>query len=597
MPFNTLARRAALSLLAWLMPLAATASAREDYTRLCAGCHGASFRLPGGGESQRPAAELFGVIRDGVPARGMPAFATQLSAARLQALAELVAASRATGPKLGDHVEAETLHPVHSASYVTRQGRVGFFSERSSLCYENVDLTGVRSLELRYAKGNTDVGRFAILIGDGAVTRRVNLGEARAIPTGSWDRLTRQRVGLQREIRGSQLLCLYGVEGGGIFDLDGFTLSAEPGESDALTLTFAPPERPAVEAAGHRFALELVAEAPSELWSLAFLPEGDLLATQKSGQLLRVRRNGQVERITGLPAVWSGGQGGLMAVKPHPQYASNGWIYLTFSDPGPDNATAMTRVVRGRIEGLNWVAQQDIYRAPERFYTPDYAHFGSRLAFHDGHVYFSIGERQHPEQAQDLAFPFGKVHRLHDDGRVPRDNPFVGRADALPSIWSYGHRNPQGLTTHPRSGEIWSVEHGPMGGDELNLVRKGANYGWPRVSFGKHYDGTAVGPSPYLEGVEPPVHHWTPSIAVSQVEFYEGDHFPGWRGQLLVASLGFQELRLVRLRDHRVLNDQLLFKGYGRVRDVAVSPDGQPHVLLNDFTAGIYRLERRDARH
>ena len=566
-------------------------SAQDDYSRWCAGCHGARFHLPDGRATTRSAAEISEIIRAGLPAKGMPAFGQQLPAARIAALARHVReASPVARYKVGDVIEAESLHPVHSSSYVITQGRVGHFSQRSSLCYDGVDLTGVRSIEIHYAKGNTDAGQFAILAGDGVTTPRINLGEKRAVPTKDWATFAKQRVGLAREVVGPQLLCLYGVDGGGIFDLDRFVLSADAGEHDALTLKFDAPAEPIMTAAGYRFVLEHVADAPAELWGMAFLPDGSIIATQKNGQALRIR-DGRAERIDGLPPVWAGGQGGLLGVKPHPQYARNGWIYLTFSDPQSGNSTAMTRVVRGRLDGSRWTDQQDIYRAPDRFYTTDYAHFGSRVAFADGYIYVSVGERQHPEQAQDLGFPYGKIHRLHDDGRVPKDNPFVDRADALPSIWSYGHRNPQGMTTHPRTLEIWSCEHGPAGGDELNLIRKGANYGWPRVSFGKHYDGTPVGASPYLEGVEPPVRHWTPSIAVSQVEFYFGEAFADWEGQLLVASLGFEELRLVRLRGQQVLDDRLLFKGRGRIRDVTVGPDGFPYVILNRFTSAIYRLK------
>ncbi len=571
--------------------IAAAQTAQQDYSTLCAGCHGASFRLPGGAVSERPPAALADIIRNGAPVRGMPAFGARLSDTRILALAEWVRAASATGNrKVGTTIEAESLSRTHSAHYVLMPTTVGYFSERSFLCYDDVDLTGVRSIELNYAKGNPDVGRYAVVVGDGVVEPRINLGEKPAVRTADWNTYTRQRIGLNRELTGRQLLCLYGVEGGGIFDLDSIALSAEAGEYDAPTMTFADPPKPVFEAAGYRFELEKVAEAGSDIWGMAFLPDGTILATLKGGQLLRFRNGGRGEHIEGIPPVWGGGQGGLLAVKPHPQYAKNGWIYLSFSDPGPDSTTAMTRVVRGRLDGLRWVDQQDIYRAEEKFYTSNYAHFGSRFAFHDGYIFLGVGERQNPDKAPDLAFPYGKIHRLHDDGRIPKDNPFVGRAGALPSIWTSGHRNPQGMTRHPRTGEIWSAEHGPMGGDELNLVRRGADYGWARASFGTHYDGTPVGPGPYLEGVEPPVHHWTPSIAVSQIEFYFGDRFPEWNGQLLVASLGFQELRLVRLRDNRVMNDRLLFKGHGRIRDVVVGPDGYPYVVLSRHNGGIYRM-------
>jgi glucose/arabinose dehydrogenase/mono/diheme cytochrome c family protein len=568
----------------------------EQYQSLCSGCHGGSFRLPSGATTTRDVAELVNLIRDGIATKGMPAFGARLSAAQIQALAAFIRpAPSPSSARVGASMEAEALHPAHSANYVimTAEGNpatqfAGFFSERSWLCFDNVDLTGVRSLELEYSKGNDDEGRFAILVGDGLRTARVNLAEKRAVPTGGWETFARHRVGLEREVSGPQLLCLYGVSGGGILNLDRLTLSAEPAEHDGLTIAFDVPQEPVITAAGYRFRLERVAEASSDLWGMAFLPDGRLLVTQKNGQVLLFRDGKRLGALDGTPAVWSGGQGGMMDVKPHPEYARNGWIYLSFSDPHPGNATSMTRVVRGKLDGLRWVQQQDVYRAPDRFYTEHYAHFGSRMAFLDGDLYFSVGERQQRDLAQDLGYPFGKIHRVRDDGRVPNDNPFIGRAGALPTIWSFGHRNPQGMTA--QAGALWSSEHGPAGGDELNLVRRAANFGWPLVSFGTHYDGTAVGASPWLEGVEPPVHHWTPSIAVSQIAFYSGTAFPDWNRQLLVSSLGSSELRLLRLRGERVLNDRLLMKGHGRIRDLAVGPDGFVYLLLNRMGAGIYRL-------
>jgi glucose/arabinose dehydrogenase/cytochrome c553 len=592
-------RSLAMLLIITVSSPASPQTAPADYSRLCAGCHGAEFRIPGDGvPTLRGSEQVADAISNGRPAKGMPAFGGQLSAAAIQDLAQFIEAAGATGAsRVGDTVEAESLNLVRSDSVAVMSSPrapavkyVGHFTHRGSICYDGVDLTGVRSLEMNYSKGNEDEGRFAILIGDGAQTPRINLAEKRAVPTGSWDEYRTLRVGLDREITGRHLMCIYAVEGGGIFNLDSFKLSATPGEHDGLTLAETPRPERTFTAAGYSFRLEKVAEAPSELWSMAFLPDGTLLAAQKNGQLQLFKNGERLGRVVGLPAVWSAGQGGLMGVQPHPDYSRNGWIYLAFSDPGANPATAMTRVVRGKLQGLRWVEQQDIYRAAPQFYTDHYAHFGSRIAFLDGYLYFSVGERQQPTLAQDLSFPFGKIHRLHDDGRVPRDNPFVARAGALPSIWSYGHRNPQGLTRHPFAPEIWSCEHGPKGGDELNLVKRAANYGWPLVSFGTHYDGTPVNDSPYFEGAEPPVHHWTPSIAVSQVEFYDGKAFPAWRGQALVASLGSEELRLVQLREQQVLNDRLLFKGQGRIRDVSVGPDGYPYLLLNDMKAEIYRL-------
>lgn len=577
-------------------------SAQDDYGRLCSGCHSAVFSSPSGASvAPRSTVDLAGIIRNGISARGMPAFGALLSEDRINALATWVESQTAASPRLGQRVEAETLNEVRSSGYVlmrageTETRYVSYFGERSALCYSNVDLTGVRSIELNYAKGSDEAGRFAVLVGDGTAQARINLGEQATRPTGGWDTFQPRRIGLDQTLSGRRELCFYGVSGGGIFNLDSFALSGEPGSHDGLTLELEDATPTVFDAGGYRLALEKVAEATSELWAIAFLPDGSLIATQKSGQLLMFKEGRRVGYVEGVPEVWNGGQGGLLDVEPHPDYANNGWIYLTFSDPGPDSSTAMTRVVRGKLDGLRWVEQQDIYRAASKFYSQDYAHFGSRIAFADGYVYFSVGERQQPELAQNLAHPFGKIHRLHDDGRIPKDNPFVGREDALPSIWSYGHRNPQGMAARPGTREIWSAEHGPAGGDEINFVRKAANYGWPLVSHGMHYDGTPVGDSPYREGVEPPVHHFTPSIGISQIAFYEGDAFAQWRGHVLVASLGREELHLVQIRANRFVNDRLLFKGFGRIRDVVVGPDGHPYVLLNQFSAGIYRLRRMDS--
>lgn len=575
-------------------------SAQTDYTNLCSSCHTANFRLPSGGSiAGRNLADLASSIRGGLPLRGMPAFGNVLSDARINAIVRLIHAPAGSSMTRAV-VEAETLDRERSAGYVIRTSErepqrrfLGHVGQQSWLCYDNVDMTGVRSIELNYSRGqNDEPGRFAIVVGDGRQRPRVNLGEHVPASTGDWETYGRQRLGLNRELSGPQLLCFYGVSGGGIFNLDSFALSDQPAAHEAATLQFSDQQKSELlNGAGYRFTLERVAEADSEVWSMAFLPDGSILTAQKNGQLLLFKGDGaRVGAVQGIPRVWNGGQGGLLAVKPHPDYAKNGWIYLTFSDPAESDEKTMTRVVRGKLDGLRWIEQQDIYRAPAQFYAADYAHFGSRIAFAGGYMYFGIGDRQQMERAQDLGYPFGKIHRLHDDGRVPKDNPFVGRADALPSIWSYGHRNPQGMTAHPRTGAIWSAEHGARGGDEVNLVRKGANYGWPRVSFGTHYDLKPVGDSPYAEGIEPPVHYFVPSIGLSQIQFYYGDKFPEWQGQLFVASLGKEELHLVRLRDDRVMNQRLVFKGRGRIRDVVVGPDGYPYVLLNQVTHGVYRL-------
>lgn len=278
-----------------------------------------------------------------------------------------------------------------------------------------------------------------------------------------------------------------------------------------------------------------------------------------------------------------------MDVKPHPDHATNGWVYLTYSDPD-QNENAMTAIVRGQIKDLTWVNEQQIYKARSDFYSSSNSHFGSRIAFQDGYIYFSVGDRVQQDLAQARGYPQGKIHRLHDDGRIPADNPFANEKGMQASVWSYGHRNPQGLKIDPQTGQLWSTEHGPKGGDELNAVRKGLNYGWPLVSFGKNYDGTIISESPYEKGVEPPAHHWTPSIGVSQIEFYTGDRFPAWRNGLLVGSMGRQELHFIRVKENEVVSDELLLQGFGRIRDVVNGQDGYPYLLLNNPNGTIYRI-------
>jgi glucose/arabinose dehydrogenase len=325
-----------------------------------------------------------------------------------------------------------------------------------------------------------------------------------------------------------------------------------------------------------------VAENLETPWSLAFLPDGRMLVTEKAGRL-RVVEDGQLvpEPVSGVPAVWAEGQGGLLDVAVHPRYADNGWIYLSFSDPG-ENGSAMTAVVRGRLRDGRFVDQETVYRAAPELYRRGPVHFGSRFVFDGGYLFFSIGERGQQTDAQDLSRPNGKVHRIHDDGRIPSDNPFVTRKDALPSIWSYGHRNPQGLARHPVTGELWDAEHGPRGGDELNLVEPGLNYGWPVITYGMNYDGTPMTDRTAQPGMEQPVTYWVPSIAVCAIDFYAGDRFPEWKHDLFVGALAQQELRRLVIENGEVTHQEVLFKNIGRVRDVVAGPDGYIYVAFND---------------
>jgi glucose/arabinose dehydrogenase len=339
--------------------------------------------------------------------------------------------------------------------------------------------------------------------------------------------------------------------------------------------------------AGHNFSLEEVATAPGELWGMDFLADGTIIATQKDGNLWLFKKGERLGPVQGTPKVMAGGQGGLLAVQRHPDVKA-GWIYLTFSDPSKNGS--MTKVVRGKLDGLQWVEEQTVYAADPKFYTEVGHHFGSRLVFQNGYIYFSIGDRGMQDQAQDITRPNGKIHRLHDDGRVPSDNPFIDKTNAVTSIWSYGHRNPQGLAINPVNGDLWGAEHGPRGGDELNVVSKGLNYGWPVITYGMNYDGTPITKETHKDGMEQPKHYWVPSIAASDIEFYTGEHFPSWRNQLLVGSLAKQQLRLVRIAADKVIGDELVLQGHGRIRDVATGPDGYPYVVLNNPNGIIYRL-------
>jgi len=579
-------------------------NAESHFRNHCAGCHGADYRW----NATRTDEELARTIRNGLPGSGMPSFGAALSEQDIHALVRLIrgragSAASPGGTMVGATIEAEALEPNRSSAYRImtsetdpRLRYIGYFDAGSYLCYSGIDLTGVRSIEFEYAKGPPGTpGRFAIAAYDDSPlagprtdpSSRIHLGEKVTSPTGDWEDFRTVRVGLSRPVEGRRLLCFLGLDGGGIFNLNRFTLSDQEGQNDG--------ETPAVEfpsvtlfASGHSFRLDKVAEAPGPLWGMAFLPDGAIIATQQDGEIWIFRNGERLGPIEGTPKVLHQGQGGLLDIELHPDYASNGWLYLTYSHPA--HGGAMTRVVRGRLNGLRWVDEQSIYTAPAQAYTDTAAHFGSRMVFHQGYLYFSIGERTQPELAQDLSHPAGKIHRLHPDGRVPEDNPFAGRPNAQASIWTYGHRNPQGIAVHPVTGALWSAEHGPMGGDELNVVRKGLNYGWPLVSFGKNYDGTIISESPYRDGVEPPAHHWTPSIGVSSIAFYTGDRFPRWRNQLLVGSLGGRQLHLVRIEGDTVVSDELVLQGLGRIRDVVNGPDGHPYVIFNVPHGMIYRL-------
>jgi glucose/arabinose dehydrogenase len=316
--------------------------------------------------------------------------------------------------------------------------------------------------------------------------------------------------------------------------------------------------------------------------------------TEKRGRVYLIE-NGKVadKPIEGVPTVDTAGQAGLFDVVLHPDFEKNSWIYFAYADPQKnekgENVT-LTRIIRGKLRGGALVDQQTIYQAKlEHYIKAGGVHFGGRIVFDNkGHLFFCIGERGQRDHAQLLERPNGKIHRIFDDGRIPDDNPFVKDPKALPTIWSYGHRNPQGLAIHPVTGQLYDAEHGPRGGDELNLVEKGKNYGWPVITYGMEYDGRAITDSPVKEGMEQPLTYWVPSIAPCGMNFYTGDKFPKWKNHLFLASLAAQELRRIELKDGKVIAQEVLFKGSGntdRIRHVVAGPDGAIYVMFQNRIA------------
>lgn len=332
---------------------------------------------------------------------------------------------------------------------------------------------------------------------------------------------------------------------------------------------------------------ELVVEGLQIPWGMAFLPDGSMLITEKSGSIIHYQ-NGTKTQVSGVPPVYNRGQGGLLDIALHPDYASNGWIYLTYASEEGTEKGGHTALARARLSGMTLTDLEVLYKAGPN--TTRGQHFGSRIAFDDaGFVYFTIGERGEREvNPQDITRDGGKVYRLHDDGRIPQDNPFVGQAGAREALYTYGNRNPQGMARHPETGAIWIHEHGPRGGDEINVVKKGANYGWPLVTYGINYSGTPITDKTEMPGVEPPIHYWVPSIAPSGMAFVTSDRYPGWQGNLLVGSLSFQYLERLELNGTRVVHREKLLEGIGRVRNVCQGPDGLLYVAVEG--KGIFRL-------
>lgn len=338
------------------------------------------------------------------------------------------------------------------------------------------------------------------------------------------------------------------------------------------------------------FVVQPVVTGLTSPWGMAFLPDGSVLITERGGTLRRVV-DGQLQRdpVGNVPEVFARGQGGLLDVVIHPDYESNGWIYLSYSEPGEDGAH--TAIMRAKLEGNALVQNEVIFRGSPK--STRGHHFGSRIAFdNEGYLYFTIGDRGQRDDAQLLNTYAGKSFRINEDGSIPADNPFVGQDGANPEIFTYGNRNPQGLVKHPVTGEMWAHEHGPRGGDEVNILRAGNNYGWPVISFGINYDGSIITPDTARAGMEQPVNYWLPSIGASGMTFVTGDKYPGWTGEnltLLSGSLALQFLQRSVYDGETLVKEEKLLEGVGRVRDVRQAPDGYIY-LATESDGTIHRL-------
>ena len=324
------------------------------------------------------------------------------------------------------------------------------------------------------------------------------------------------------------------------------------------------------------------------IWGMDFLPNGDLIFGEKRGKLYR-KDNGTVTEITGFPEVLSAGQGGLLDIRVHPDYADNGWVYACYSAANPAGG-ALLKLVRFKIA-------KDQVQDIENIFTTNgsnawYGHYGSRIMFDKGkYLYLSTGEggvgsyggpNTVNDNAQDGMSSWGKIHRLRDDGSIPTDNPVIPGNSGPASFFTYGHRNPQGLALHPETGEIWASEQGPRGGDEVNIIKKGANYGWPAYSIGVNYDGTTISAGHNAAGIEAPVHTWTPSIAACGIAFITSNKFKSWKGDLLVSGLVSQKLIRCVLNGDQVVEEEVLLSNSGRVRNVVQAPDGSIYVSVEN---------------
>ena len=335
------------------------------------------------------------------------------------------------------------------------------------------------------------------------------------------------------------------------------------------------------------YKYEVVVDDLSNPWGFTFLPDGSMLITEKKGEMIHFK-NGKKTKVIGVPSTQEYGQGGLMDVELHPDFKNNNYIYFTYAASHGRGQGFNTALMRATFKDGKLENQEILYKASPNSRRGQ--HFGSRIAFdRDGYLYFSIGDRGNRDvNPQDITRDCGKVYRLNDDGSIPDDNPFVNEANAKKAIYSYGHRNPQGMEINPFTGDIWTHEHGPRGGDEINIISKGTNYGWPKASYGINYSGTKFTDKTSIPGMKDPLHQWTPSIAPSGMAFVNSDKYPGLKGNLLVGSLKFQYVSNCTLKNGKVVKEDKLLEGIGRVRSIEQGPDGYIYVGVENV--GIVKL-------
>ena len=335
------------------------------------------------------------------------------------------------------------------------------------------------------------------------------------------------------------------------------------------------------------YEMELVFEDENIIWAIEFFEDNSILATVKSGSLIHYK-NGTKTMIKGLPEIYLRGQGGLMDVVFHPNFEDNRWLYFSYASEDAGEKGGNTTISRARLIDDSLENLEVLYKGAPN--TRKGQHFGGRLEFdNDNYLYFSIGDRGNRDvYPQDISLDGGKIYRINDDGTIPKDNPFYNIPNAKQAIYSYGHRNPQGMFKHPETGKIWTNEHGPRGGDEINIIEKGKNYGWPKITYGINYSGTTITKNKSLPEMEQPLFYWLPSIAPSSFEYITSDVYPGWKGSLLAGALVFKYIERIELKNDKVIFRSKIAEDLGRPRDIKQGPDGFIYTSIEG--KGVYKI-------